>query len=241
MMDQHRETYRVEALELLSDLETALLNLEKTPDDEKLVGRIFRAMHTIKGSGAMFGFDEIASFTHDLETIYDRVRNHEFKATEDLIDLTLKACDHIKAMVTSTYESNDEDKLQRMKLLSSIRGLMEGAAGPEESATSLSSPEDKSEKTLGQITYRIRFKPHEGVYANGTRLIPLLAELHDLGTCRVIAHTQAIPYIEEMSPENCYTAWDIILTTGSNADAIRDVFIFVDDLCELKIWTISVH
>ncbi len=239
MMDQHRETYRVEATELLSDLETALLNLEKTPDDEELVGQIFRAMHTIKGSGAMFGFDEIASFTHDLETIYDRVRNREIKATKALIDLTLKACDHIKAMVRTSYESNDNDKLQRLELLSSIRNLMGGAAGSEESATALSSSEDKSEKKLAYITYRIRFKPQEGVFANGTRLIPLLAELHDLGTCRVIAHTQAIPCIEEIIPENCYTAWDIILTTKASADAIRDIFIFVEDVSELKIDTID--
>ena len=55
-MDQHKETYKEEARELLSELEVSLLELEENPEDKELVGRIFRAMHTIKGSGAMFGF-----------------------------------------------------------------------------------------------------------------------------------------------------------------------------------------
>lgn len=62
MMEQAIATYREEAGELLAELETSLLDLEETPDDNDLINRVFRAMHTIKGSGAMFGFDEIATF-----------------------------------------------------------------------------------------------------------------------------------------------------------------------------------
>ncbi|MCK7509098.1 MAG: Hpt domain-containing protein [Desulfobacterales bacterium] len=47
------------------------MELEQKPEDLDIVGRVFRAMHTIKGSGAMFGFDDIASFTHTIETVYD--------------------------------------------------------------------------------------------------------------------------------------------------------------------------
>ena len=74
-MDQYAAAYREEAGELLVELEATLLELEERPEDAELVGRAFRAMHTIKGSGSMFGFDEIASFTHELETAFDAVRN----------------------------------------------------------------------------------------------------------------------------------------------------------------------
>ena len=47
------------------------MELEEQPENIDIVGRVFRAMHTIKGSGAMFGFDDIAAFTHTIETIYD--------------------------------------------------------------------------------------------------------------------------------------------------------------------------
>src|SRR5574341_1622968 len=44
-----RATFREEAYELLAELESALLELEKNPDDKEQIGRAFRAMHTIKG------------------------------------------------------------------------------------------------------------------------------------------------------------------------------------------------
>ncbi len=69
--DQHKETYREEAYELLEILESSLLELEDRKEDSELIGSIFRALHTIKGSGSMFGFDDIAAFTHEVETVFD--------------------------------------------------------------------------------------------------------------------------------------------------------------------------
>ncbi len=98
-MDKHQETFKEEAYELLGELETALMELEDKPEDGELIGRVFRAMHTIKGSGAMFGFDAIASFTHDVETVFDHVRNGRISVSRDLIDLTLSARDHIHRLL----------------------------------------------------------------------------------------------------------------------------------------------
>ena len=63
-----------EAREILVELEAALLALNEDHADSDHVGRVFRALHTIKGSGSMFGFDKLAAFTHDLETAFDEVR-----------------------------------------------------------------------------------------------------------------------------------------------------------------------
>ena len=59
-----REVFRQEASDLFETLEAALLDLCQRPDDRELVDSAFRALHTIKGSGAMFGFDKFSSFTH---------------------------------------------------------------------------------------------------------------------------------------------------------------------------------
>ncbi len=71
------EIFRQEASELLEQLEQALLDLEQAPDDNDLVNKAFRALHTIKGSGAMFGFEQVAAFTHEFESAFDRVRKGE--------------------------------------------------------------------------------------------------------------------------------------------------------------------
>jgi len=60
------ETFRQEAVDLLAQLEGALLDLEAAPEDRSLIDQAFRALHTLKGSGAMFGWDALAAFTHHL-------------------------------------------------------------------------------------------------------------------------------------------------------------------------------
>lgn len=101
--DACRAAYRDEANELLAELETSLLELEEAPEDAELVGKVFRAMHTIKGSGSMFGFDSIAAFTHGVETVFDLVRSGGIPVTRELIDLTLKARDCIRMMLDNSY------------------------------------------------------------------------------------------------------------------------------------------
>src|SRR5580692_4533999 len=97
--DQFKQSFREEAREIVVDLEAALLELNENRADTELIGRVFRALHTIKGSGSMFGFEELAAFTHNLETAFDQVRNGKLAISSDLIDLTLAALDQIRAMV----------------------------------------------------------------------------------------------------------------------------------------------
>ena len=51
----------------------------------------------------------------------------------------------------------------------------------------------------------------------------------------MVASTAAVPPLEELEPEGCYLGWEITLTTGKGADDLRDVFIFVEDRCELRV------
>src|SRR5450432_1062255 len=99
MIDRFKAGFQEEARELLVELEASLLELDQNRNDLELVGRSFRALHTIKGSGAMFGFDEIAAFVHDLEAVFDQLRKGQLEATSELINLTLAAGDQIKSML----------------------------------------------------------------------------------------------------------------------------------------------
>jgi two-component system, chemotaxis family, sensor kinase CheA len=233
MKDQQAMVFKEEAGELLAELEASLLDLEKSPDDEELIGRIFRAMHTIKGSGAMFGFDEVAAFTHNVETIYDLVRNDKLAATKHLVDLTLAACDQIRRMIDGV---EDIDRNAVEKLNESFKKLL---PTNEENIKKEAKPTQMvkiSDEVLQEVlTYRICFKPDIGIWANGTNTTLLLNELCNLGTCRISARTDNIPLLDNLEPESCYTYWDIILTTNRGINSIKDVFIFVEDDCELKI------
>ncbi len=236
MNDIHAEAFREEAIELLTELESALLELEENPEDDELIGRTFRAMHTIKGSGAMFGFTEISEFTHEVETVYDLVRNGVTAVSRELVGETLKACDLIRCLLDGG-EGVDANEKQRLTDTFKVMAQRPGAGEPQrENEPIIDFPEENKEV---EKTYRIRFKPPGEIFLCGTDPVNLLDELRHLGECRVIAHLDEIPSFDDIDPERCYIYWDIILTTNRGIDSIRDIFIFVEDDSELKIEVID--
>ena len=70
---------------------------------------------------------------------------------------------------------------------------------------------------------------------NGSDPLLLLKELAGLGEITIQASLAAVPPFSELETERCYATWDIELRTGAGVDAIRDVFIFVQDQCDLSI------
>jgi len=232
--EQHIATYREEASELLAELETSLLELEDNPQDNDLINRVFRAMHTIKGSGAMFGFDDIARFTHEVETVFDQVRNGKMQVTRCLLDLTLQARDQITSMLEASAGGPPADEANGQRIIDGLQQLLPQVTKLQQEPVA-SAPAAVSAEADTSRTYRIRFKPLPEIMLSGTNPISLLNELRDLGSCEVMAHLDTIPSLEQLIPEHCYFYWDIVLTTTRGTEAIKDVFIFVEDDCDLKI------
>jgi len=216
--------FRIEAQELLDQIEQALLDLERRPDDTDLVAQVFRAMHTLKGSGAMFGFDALASFAHACETAFDRVRKGQVKATPELIASVLAAEDHLRALA-----KGDEVPAQEgATLLASIETAMNGADAPAlaESASGQGSA-DKS--------WNICIKLAHDALVNGTRPLALLDELRALGPCQIEPITTDIPALDVLNPTDSHLGWNILLKTRHPKSAIEEVFIFVGEDAQLTI------
>ncbi|MBI5895737.1 MAG: chemotaxis protein CheA [Desulfobacterales bacterium] len=232
-MDTQREAYRVEAYDLLAELETSLLELESDPGDMLLVDRVFRAMHTIKGSGAMFGFDAIAEFTHDVESAFDQVRDGRIPVTTGLVNMALQARDHIKKMLDHADAPAAIDPAEGARIIGGFRAILDGA--PQEPPTVDGPGAGREKRAEEEKIFRIRFTPYDSLFQNGTNPLALLAELEALGPCRTIPHLDRLPAAEAFNPEACYLSWDILLTTDRSLNAVQDVFIFVEGSCDLAI------
>ena len=83
MNDDMASIFREELRDLLESLERGLMDLKSRPEDAGLVNQVFRDLHTVKGSGAMFGFSDLAAFIHAFETAFDRVRSGKVPVTPD--------------------------------------------------------------------------------------------------------------------------------------------------------------
>lgn len=237
--DKFKQAFQEEAREILVELEAALLELNENDGDMELVGRVFRSMHTIKGSGAMFGFDKLAAFTHDLETAFDAVRNGRLEITSELIDVSLSAIDQMKAMLDEANGLSSASGDISAGILTKLQKLMGGSAPSTSSAVSSASPKPPVASGEQTRNWLIRFYPGPDLLSNGANPLLLLRELKQLGDLEVKASMASIPPFSELIPERCYIGWDLVLTSSATRDAIRDVFIFVEDSCELTIEPIS--
>jgi two-component system chemotaxis sensor kinase CheA len=226
------ETFRQEAQELLEQLEQCLLDLDDNPADQSLIDSTFRALHTIKGSGSMFGFDDLAAFTHHLETAFDLVRKGKVPLRQGLIRAALQAKDHIRALIETP---DTVDPRAGNAILSVVIGFVEdhGVGTPAPPPPPEEDPVDAV--TDAPTSFRIRFRLPADAMTLGTNPLRLLDEMRELGECTVVAVDDTVPSLEDIDPTACYVHWDVFLTTEHPASAIDDVFLFVRDDMELDV------
>ncbi|MGB7266987.1 MAG: chemotaxis protein CheA, partial [Terracidiphilus sp.] len=121
------------------------------------------------------------------------------------------------------------------RILESVRRL----AGIEEAAAPVKQPEPTpngcSVDAGPMRSWRIRFVPGPDLMSFGASPFLLLRELRQLGELSIHPSMAAIPPLAELDAERCYVSWEMVLATAVGREVIRDVFIFVEDSCELSI------
>lgn len=225
------EVFRQEASELFEVLEGALLDLGLRPDDRELVDSAFRALHTIKGSGAMFGFDKVASFTHEFETAFDRVRKGEIKPTQELISVALAAKDYIRALIEDPQSTDD---IIGEAILDDLKRFV-SSDQPAASVAEIAEAPPLAPVESKQVGWHLYLEFESHILRNGSNPLDLLEDLCKLGPCFVVPVTDGIPFLDEMEPEDCYLKWDVKLHAACDKDAIDDVFMFVSDEMKLTL------
>lgn len=235
--DLYQQTFRLEADELIGEIEIVILLVEENPEDADAINRLFRAVHTLKGSGAMFGLTDIATFSHGLESVLDKVRNRQLPINRELIDLTLAYRDQVAIMLHAGDGGAAVDVARVEDIKQRLVALLPVAESVIVSSPDAPRPAASPDRTA--VIYRIRFAPQPPLFLTGTEPALLLDELRGLGECTVIAHVDEVPTLDTAEPENCHLSWDILLTTTAGLDAIKDVFVFVEDISDIDIADVS--
>ncbi|GAM02418.1 chemotaxis protein CheA [Sphingomonas parapaucimobilis] len=219
--------FRIEAGELLEQVEQGLLDLGHRLDDMNLVNAVFRGLHTLKGSGAMFGFDALAAFTHHCESAFDRVRKGDVRATPELVSVILSAADHMRTLV-----DGDAPAAHGQAILDRLAAAVDAAAG-------ISAPMAAPAPRKQGWTLSFRLPPD--AMANGTSPLALLDELRELGEATIVATFDKMPALDDLNPGHCLVGWDCTLIGDISREAIEDVFLFVMDDMDITITPLAVE
>ncbi|MCP4321245.1 MAG: chemotaxis protein CheA, partial [Alteromonadales bacterium] len=232
-MPELQDIFREEATELLIELEEGLLELENDLYDINIVDRIFRAMHTIKGSGGMCGFPNVTQFTHELETTFDKIRKGEMTVNKELIEISLAAHHYLTDLIANDDLIDPKLKVindEILKRLHTYAPSLEDELIDEEPITPISIDLGFAKETT---LMRIRFQPCEEFLTYGMNPLHQITELSELGECKLVAYSNKVPLLTEIVADHCYISWEILLYSDKSKEQVLEVFSFIEDDCEL--------
>ena len=227
-MKQFHQAFFEESFEGLQAMEAALLTLDPDTADSETVNTIFRAAHSIKGGAGTFGFSEIATFTHDLETLLDQVRAGQRVPDGALTDLVLRSVDVLRDMLEGARDGRDDEVANAASVRAEIQTMLNQDAALSHHPVS-TVDEAKS------VGWTIHFKPHRDIMLTGNDPLRILRELARLGEATIEVDAEALPNYPDVDPEQCYLRWTIGLQGEVSENDIREVFAWVEDECDLSI------
>ena len=220
-----------ECREGLDAMESGLLSLGADVDCEN-INTIFRAAHSIKGGAATFGFEEVAAFTHGVETLLDEMRNGVRPVTAESIQTLLQSCDCMREMMAATEAEQPLDQGRIASLNSDISQIL-GASSADKQASEAAVPTGAVGRP--QVSgWRIAFEPVADLLRLRNEPTRMFGELERLGTVVAHADVSRLPSLGALDPESCYLAWDLEMTGQIPRAALDEIFDWVDTRCRLE-------
>ena len=137
-MDELVAEFLTETNESLEELDLDLVNLEQNPNDADLLGKIFRLMHTIKGTCGFLALPRLEKVAHHAENVLGRFRDGDLEVTPDYVTLIFESIDQIKYIVGEIESTGSEPEGSDAALIEKLDAVYEGRDGADASATDAS-------------------------------------------------------------------------------------------------------
>jgi len=232
--DKFQDKYIEDAGEIVVQLEEEILNFEKNPKDVATIQEIFRLMHTLKGSAGMFGFNKIASLTHLVETIFDKIRNGEAVVSHEIIENTFRAVDITKLLLINKENISDSKTNELNELHFNLSKL----ANIETNDVFVGTYPPADNYTNQESIFYILFYPLKDIFTRGIKPLSIFEEMLGMGKIDVTIHTEEIPKLGNYNRKDCYIFWEIFIITPNSIDDVKDIFLFFLEeeykICEIK-------
>jgi two-component system chemotaxis sensor kinase CheA len=242
-LSQFHQTFFEESLEGLGDMEAELLRIEAgiSGDDHAVLfeadreslNTIFRAVHSIKGGSSTFGFNQVAEFSHVLETLLDDLREGRCEKSRALVSVLLRSVDTLRALLQGAQDGTEVMQSVVNGMLDELRQFQVTDAGSRQH------PAQGTSQAGETSSWKIIFKPHRNLFLTGNDPLRILRALAEMGKLEVNADTSALPSWKEFNAEECVLSWTLHLHAPVTEQQIQDIFMWVQEECDLELQPIA--
>ncbi|MBW7903563.1 MAG: chemotaxis protein CheA [Rhodocyclaceae bacterium] len=238
-------TFAEEARELIAQMEEILLRAEEGGCRDDDLHALFRCAHTLKGSGGLFGLDEVVRFTHVVENVLDRLRKGEIGFTSDLITVLLESQDQIDAIVHASLDGGvGAEAVQRSDALIDRLGAWVPHAHEDDDEAAAQVPAEQTEAVsasgggeIGSEHWHISLRFSSDILADG---MDPLSFIHYLSNYGEIVHVETVadhlPDLDAADPEACYLGFEVALRSDADKHEIEGVFDFIAERATIRIF-----
>ncbi|HEV8033761.1 chemotaxis protein CheA [Yoonia sp.] len=224
-----------ECEDLLVALSDGLEDMRDGKADNETVNAVFRSVHSIKGAAGAFSLEDLVGFAHIFETVLDEVRAGKLSTDDTLLRVLQRAGDILADLVDAARDGLPADAEQVDPVVTELQSFLGADSLVEEEFVfeALTLALDSAPTTA---TYQVQFRPSREFYATGNDPALMIAALQDLGPCSVRALIGDLPEdFADFQWDEGYLTWLVDVADQQNDLAAREVFQFVDDLCDLHI------
>ncbi|MFU8823152.1 Hpt domain-containing protein [Yoonia sp.] len=231
-----RDVFFEECEDLIAALSDGLGAMRDGQTDDETVNAVFRAVHSVKGAAGAFALDDLVGFAHAFETVLDAVRSHRLPLEDRILHVLQRAGDVLADLIDAARDGSPANQAQVDPVVDDLRSFLGDEPQPDENfifdalTLSFDGPTDAA------LTHVITFRPSDAFYISGNDPFLVVQALQSLGQTRVSVDTSHAPTdITALDWRSGYFTWQIELDGPDNDISIREVFQFVDDLCDLTI------
>lgn len=258
-MNQYLEMFIEEAREHLQAINSNLLKLEDDPNDVSVVDEVFRSAHTLKGMAATMGFEDMASLTHELENVLDKVRNEELQLDTDMMDVIFQSVDLLEGM-TEDITAGGEGKANVSSVVESLTAILNGNfEAKQETAATREKPKpveetdaedmkrlvdqlDEFEATVieqskrsGHNVFGIRIRLSEECLLKSARAYMVFNALEESGEI-----IKSNPSVDDIEDEKFDLEFEIVYITKLTQEAVKNTILKLSEIEEVQLEKIEI-
>ncbi|NLL47923.1 MAG: chemotaxis protein CheA [Firmicutes bacterium] len=246
-----REVFAAEARDYLQSLNEDLLRFERNPGDKDTVDDMFRAAHSLKGMAGTMGFDVLAEFTHEMESVLDLLRNHELEPTLEVINALFGAVDTLEVLLEQTISdapitpvkdqiavlealTQNPDAARKDPTLSEEETEDEEVSSPVVQLDVFNRETIKQGVSQGHSAFFVKIRLRANTILKSVRVYTVFQAIEQVATV-----IQSNPSVQELEEEKFEDSFILTILTKESQERISEIIRNISEIDSVEVTELS--